>query len=54
VIVDNFVNSSKTSLDGIKKILGYQVDFFEVDLRNKEALREVFQKYDFDGVLHFA
>lgn len=54
VIVDNLVNSSKTSLEGIKKILGYQVDFFELDLRNKDALREVFQKYDFDGVLHFA
>ena len=54
VIVDNLVNSSKKSLDGIKNILGYQVDFFELDLRDKEALREVFQKYEFDGVLHFA
>lgn len=54
VIVDNLVNSSKKSLDGIKNILGYQVDFFEFDLRDKEALREVFQKYEFDGVLHFA
>lgn len=54
VIVDNLVNSSKKSLDGIKNILGYQVDFFELDLRDKEALREVFKKYEFDGVLHFA
>lgn len=54
VIVDNLVNSSKKTLDGIKNILGYTPDFFEVDLRNKQKLKEVFEKYDFDWVIHFA
>lgn len=54
VIVDNLVNSSKNTLDWIKNILGYTPDFFEVDLRDKNKLREIFKKYDFDWVLHFA
>lgn len=54
VIVDNLVNSSTDTLGWIKKILGGTPDFFEVDLRNKDALRCIFQKYEFDGVLHFA
>lgn len=54
VIVDNLSNSSKEVLDWIKNILGYIPDFFEVDLRNKEKLKEVFEKYNFDWVIHFA
>jgi len=34
--------------------LGYRPDFFELDLREKDKLEEVFKKYDFDGVIHFA
>jgi len=54
VIVDNLVNSNLETLENIEKILWYKPDFFEVDLRNKEKLREVFEKYDFDWVVHFA
>ena len=54
VIVDNLSNSSLKTLDWIEKILGYKPDFFEWDLRNKEFLEEVFKKYNFDWVVHFA
>ncbi len=54
VIVDNLVNSSINTLIWIEKILGYKPDFFEVDLRNNEKLDEVFKKYNFDWVIHFA
>jgi len=54
VIVDNLSNSQLSALDGIEQILGYKPDFFELDLRNKKWLEEVFKKYDFHGVLHFA
>lgn len=54
VIIDNLVNSSIKTLDWIEKILWYKPDFFEVDLRNKKKLEEVFEKYDFDWVVHFA
>ncbi len=54
VIVDNLSNSSIDTLNWIKKIIWYKPDFFEVDLRNREGLEEVFEKYNFDWVIHFA
>ncbi len=54
VIVDNLSNSSIDTLEWIKKILWYKPDFFELDLRDKEKLNEIFKKYNFDWVLHFA
>jgi UDP-glucose 4-epimerase len=48
VIVDNLCNSSVATLDGIEKIIGYKPDFYNVDLRDKNALEEVFKKYNFD------
>ncbi len=54
VIVDNLCNSSVDTLDGIEQIIGYKPDFYNVDLRDKDALEEVFKKYDFDWVIHFA
>ncbi len=54
VIVDNLCNSSVDTLDGIEKIIWYKPDFYNVDLRDKNTLEEVFKKYDFDWVIHFA
>lgn len=54
VIVDNLSNSSLDTLDWIEKIVWYKPNFFEVDLRNKNKLREVFKKYNFAWVIHFA
>lgn len=54
VMVDNFVNSSPNSLNWIEKILWYRPDFYECDIRDKDWLRSIFGKYQFDGVIHFA
>ncbi len=54
VIIDNLVNSTRDTLLGIEKILGYTPDFFECDIRNRNELEKIFQKYDFSGVIHFA
>ena len=54
VIVDNLCNSSCNTLEGIKKIIWYTPDFFECDLRDKQKLEEIFEKYNFDWVIHFA
>ncbi len=54
VIVDNTTNSSIDTLLWIEKILWYKPDFFNVDLRDINNLEEVFKKYDFDWVIHFA
>lgn len=54
VIIDNLSNSEETAVEGVKKITGREVAFEKVDTCDKEALRKVFEKHDFDTVIHFA
>ncbi|MDN6728613.1 MAG: UDP-glucose 4-epimerase GalE [Alkalibacterium sp.] len=54
VIVDDYSNSKPEVLNRLKEITGKTVPFHEVDLCNKEALREVFVAHDIDAVIHFA
>lgn len=54
VVVDNFSNSDASSLDGIERITGVRPTFVEVDCCDKEAMREVFERYDFNSAIHFA
>lgn len=54
VIVDNLSNSKLEVLNRIEAINGVKVEFHEVDLLNKEALRAVFENDTFDAVIHFA
>lgn len=54
VVVDNFSNSDASSLDGIERITGVRPTFVEVDCCDREALREVFERYDFNSAIHFA
>ena len=54
VVVDNLVNSNPESLRRVAKIIGKEIPFYEVDVRNKEALSKVFDENKFDAVIHFA
>lgn len=54
VIVDNLCNSSLDSLNWIENILWYSPDFYELDIRDLNSLEKIFERYDFDWVLHFA
>lgn len=54
IIVDNFSNSDASSLEGIRRITGVEPAFIEADCCDKEALSEVFERYDFNSVIHFA
>ncbi len=54
VIVDNLSNSNIKVLDRIEKISGKRPDFYQVDILDSTKLREVFTKYDFSAVIHFA
>lgn len=54
VILDNLNNSDIKILQGIRKILGRDVPFYHNDSNDTEALREIFSKENFDGVIHFA
>lgn len=55
VIVDNLSNSKIEVLDGIEKITGVRPAFENVDLREKNAVEAVFEKYpQVEGIIHFA
>ena len=54
VIVDNLYNSCEKVLDRIKEICGVKPTFYNVDIRDKEALEKVFIENKFDAVIHFA
>ncbi len=54
IIVDNLSNSNKDTLESIFKITWKKPIFYEIDLRNKEKLEEVFKKNKINSVIHFA
>ena len=55
VVADNLSNSDMSGVEGVRKITGVDVPFINVDCCDKEAFRrEVFEKYEFDSVIHFA
>ena len=65
IIVDNLSNSNKSTLDSINQIINKspstvrrgargEVSFYEIDLRNKEKLKWVFEENKIDSVIHFA
>lgn len=55
VIIDNLSNSSLDVLGGITKITQITPEFENIDLRNKEAVQDFFDKHDdISGVIHFA
>ena len=54
VVIDNFSNSEKETLERIKQITGKDFSFEEVDICNENDLRKVFEKYEFNSVIHFA
>ncbi len=55
VIIDNLSNSNLEVLEGIEKITGKKPFFELLDLKEKEAVENFFEKYtDIDGIIHFA
>ena len=54
VIIDNFVNSKPEALDSIRKITGKDFAFVEADLRDRAAVKALFDAHPVDAVIHFA
>jgi UDP-glucose 4-epimerase len=55
VIIDNLSNAEEKVLHGIEAITGQKPIFENLDLREKEAVKAFFEKYnDIAGVIHFA
>ena len=51
VVVDNLYNASEKALDRVKEITGKDLTFYKADIRDKEAMNEVFEKRCPVGVL---
>ena len=54
VVIDNFVNSKPEALDNIRKITGKDLAFYKADLRDREAVRRIFEEHQIDAAIHFA
>ncbi len=54
VAVDDFSNSKPIVLDKLKEITGQKINFYELDVCDKEKLRRVFKENKIDAVIHFA
>lgn len=54
VIVDNFYNCKKSSIDRIKALVGRDFPYYECDIRDREGLDKIFKTEKIDLVIHFA
>lgn len=54
VIIDNLSNSNADVLEGITRISGKRPIFDKIDCTDFSALKALFRKYSFDGIIHFA
>lgn len=54
IIIDNFSNSEKSVLKGLKKILGKDVKIYEGDCNDRDLVGKIFSENQISGVIHFA
>ena len=54
VVVDNLCNSNRKSLARVAQIIGKEIPFYEVDIRDREGLNKVMEAHQFDACIHFA
>lgn len=54
VVADNFENSKPEALRRVRELAGRDFAFAHCDLRDKAAVEAVFDRFSFDGVIHFA
>ncbi len=54
VVMDNLYNSNEKALERVEQITGKKVTFYNVDMLDREAMNEIFEKETIDSVIHFA
>lgn len=54
VIVDDFRNAHPSVIQNLKDITGQEIIHHNLDCCQLSELKEVFQKYPFEGIIHFA
>ena len=53
-IADDLSNSEERTLESIESVTGKKVGFRQVDLKNREALKELFEQVRPGSIIHFA
>lgn len=54
VIADNLYNSNPIVLERLEELTGKKIKFYDIDVADKEKVRDMFSKENFDSVIHFA
>jgi len=54
VAVDNLSNSSAEAIRRVERLAGKSIKFYENDIRDKNALDNIFENENIDAVIHFA
>lgn len=54
VVVDNLCNSSRKSLERVSGIIGKEIPFYQVDIRDRAGLDAVLKENKVDACIHFA
>jgi UDP-glucose 4-epimerase len=54
VIIDDLINSNIDVIKSVGLITGKPIDFHRINLLDHSALKKLFEKYNFDAVIHFA
>jgi UDP-glucose 4-epimerase len=54
VILDDFRNAKSFIIENIQTILGRKIELINAACQDENNLRSIFQKYKFQGVIHFA
>lgn len=54
VVMDNLYNSSEKALERVEQITGKKVAFYCVDMLDRDAVNDIFEKENIDSVIHFA
>jgi len=54
VIIDNFSNSKRSVIDRINELAGQAITCYEQDFKDIEKLKQVIEKEQPNGIIHFA
>lgn len=54
VVLDNLCNSNEESLNRVKSITGKSLYFIKGDIRDRECLQSIFNRFNIEAVIHFA
>lgn len=54
IVVDNLYNASEKALERVQEITGRSLTFYKADIRDKQAMNDIFDREAIDAVIHFA